>query len=97
MKQWTPHSVLKIFSHSAVRHFFTSPWRPQGQNHYDEVMEGEEGTLKTECELMANRYFHVAASGHQLLLIQPHALKAPSRSKSTNKCVYGLKCPKSFG
>ena len=70
---WTNTSVLGWFAGSAPRQLSTSVWR---QGLYEEVLEGEQKEVATECELMANRYFHLAASGHQLLLIQPYAIKA---------------------
>ncbi len=36
---------------------------------YDEILASEQEGLKEEVELMANRYFHIAATGHQVKVL----------------------------
>lgn len=76
---WRPQlfsSCCRNFTTSVCGQFSTGVWRPAGEELYDEMLAGEQAEVKEEVTLMANRYFHLAASGHQVLLVQPYALQA---------------------
>jgi hypothetical protein len=57
-----------FYTHSRAQ-FSGSARQCSREELYDEILASEQEGLKEEVELMANRYFHIAATGHQVKVI----------------------------
>ena len=71
----SPSSRALFYTHSRAQ-FSGSARQCSREELYDEILASEQEGLKEEVELMANRYFHIAATGHQV--------------KVTNNCLLSL-------
>jgi hypothetical protein len=61
----SPSACALFYTHSRA-HFSGSARQCSREELYDEILASEQEGLKEEVELMANRYFHIAATGHQV-------------------------------
>jgi hypothetical protein len=59
-------SACALFSTHSRAQFSGSARQCSREELYDEILASEQKGLKEEVELMANRYFHIAATGHQV-------------------------------